>query len=125
MDDATTVAVVGATDDPEKYGSVIYRDLKAKGFTVFAVNPNRPRVDGDRAYGSLADLPEPPTIVTMVVPPPETLRVLHQAEELGLRHVWVQPGAADGAVVDYLAEHGFTSIVDACIMVRSRYRLPA
>ena len=32
--DDTTIAVVGATDDPHKYGSVIYRDLKRKGFTA-------------------------------------------------------------------------------------------
>ncbi len=25
------IAVVGATDNPTKYGSIIYRDLKAKG----------------------------------------------------------------------------------------------
>ena len=37
----TTVAVVGATDSPSKYGSVIYRDLKLKGFAVYPVNPNR------------------------------------------------------------------------------------
>jgi len=30
----TSVAVVGATDNPAKYGYVIYRDLKRKGFPV-------------------------------------------------------------------------------------------
>ena len=39
QDPATTVAVVGATDNPAKYGAKIYRDLKGKGFTVYAVNP--------------------------------------------------------------------------------------
>ena len=43
----TTVAVAGATDNPSKYGSVIYRDLKLKGFTVYPVNPHRTTVDGD------------------------------------------------------------------------------
>ena len=41
-----TIAVVGATDDPSKYGNVIYRDLKKKGFVVHPVNPNRSQVDG-------------------------------------------------------------------------------
>ena len=49
--DDTTIAIVGATDDPAKYGSVIYRDLKHKGFEVFAVNPNRDTVDGDDLAG--------------------------------------------------------------------------
>ena len=56
----TTIAIVGANDDPGKYGSIIYRDLKRKGYEVFAVNPNRDTVDGDVSYSSLADLPESP-----------------------------------------------------------------
>ena len=125
MQDDTTVAVVGATDDPAKYGSVIYRDLKAKGFRVFPVNPNRSTVDGDPAYPSLADLPEKPTIVNIVVPEHQTLAVLAKAAELGLTNVWVQPGAGGDAVIDYLDERGFTYLANACIMVRSRRRTSA
>ncbi len=125
QDGATTVAVVGATDDPGKYGSVIYRDLKAKGFTVYAVNPHRATVDGDPAYPSLGDLPEKPTIVNVVVPPGETMRVLREAHELGIMNAWVQPGAGGAEVVDFLEAHGFTYLANACIMVRSRHRATA
>lgn len=114
-----TVAVVGATDNPAKYGSIIYRDLKGKGFKVFPVNPNRATVDGDPAYASLADLPEAPTIVDYVVPPHVTLRVLHEAVELGYLNAWVQPGAGSGAVSEFLEANGFNALVNACIMVRS------
>ena len=116
----TTVAVVGATDDPAKYGHRIYRDLKSKGFRVFAVNPNRDTVDGDRAFRSLGDLPEVPTIVDYVVPPRLTLRVLEEARSLGLLNAWIQPGAESEDVLDYLDENGFTYLANACIMVESR-----
>lgn len=122
MKDDTTVAVVGATDDPEKYGSVIYHDLKAKGFTVYPVNPNRATVDGDKAYPSLADLPERPTIVNLVVHPDQALEVLRNAKELGITNAWVQPGAGGAEVVEYLENNGFTYLANACIMVRSRHR---
>jgi len=120
--DDTTVAVVGATDNPAKYGAVIYRDLKRKGFELFPVNPNRPTVDGDPAYASLADLPERPTIVDVVVPPAATLKVLESARELGYMNVWVQPGAESPEAIAYLQEHDFNYIANACIMVRSRLR---
>ncbi len=116
----TTVAVVGATDDPSKYGGRIYRDLKSKGFTVFAINPNRDSVDGDPAWPSLADLPEAPTIVDFVVPPSVTLRILEEAVELGYTNVWIQPGAEDEAVLAYVEEQGLNSLANACIMVHSR-----
>ena len=120
--DDTTVAVVGATDDQAKYGSVIYRDLKSKGFEVFAVNPNRDTVDGDPAYPSLDSLPTDPTIVNIVVPPPATLGVLKKAKELGYRNVWVQPGAESPEVMSFLTEHDFNYLANACIMVQSRVR---
>jgi len=120
--DDTTVAVVGATDDPHKYGSVIYRDLKNKGFRVYPVNPNRETVDGDPTYASLAALPERPTILNLVVPPEATLRVLEAARDLGLWNVWVQPGAESPEVLSFLQENDFNYLANACIMVQSRMR---
>jgi len=116
------VAVVGATDNPRKYGNVIYRDLKAKGFRVYPVNPNRVTVDGDPVFANLAQLPEAPDIVNFVVPPTRTLRILKQAKELGFTTVWVQPGAENEDVLDYLEEHDFDYLANACIMVRARVR---
>ena len=121
QDPATTVVVVGATDDRSKYGSVVYRDLKAKGYVVFPVNNSRSTVDGDPAYPSLGELPEAPTIVSIVVPPDQTLAVLEQAHDLGYTNVWIQPGAESAVVNDYLATHEFNSLVGACIMIRSRH----
>jgi len=114
------IAVVGATDDPEKFGWRIYRDLKAKGFRVYPVNRRRATVDGDPAFADLAALPLLPDLVNIVVPPHETLRVLDRCEELGLRNVWLQPGAADEAVYTRLASGPYNATADACIMVRSR-----
>ncbi len=116
----TTIAVVGAGDNPAKFGSRIYRDLKAKGYRVLAVNGHAPTVDGDPAYPTVGDLPSLPTIVDLVVPPQQTLAVLHQCHQLGLKTVWVQPGAEDDLVLNYLAENGFDFVAQDCIMVRAR-----
>lgn len=117
----TTVAVVGANNNPSKYGNRIYRDLKAKGFKVFAVNPYRDEVDGDPCWRSLADLPETPTIVDFVIPPKRTLETLAQCLELGLMNVFIQPGAEDPEVIAYLEDQDFNHIVNACIMVEARH----
>ena len=119
-DPSTVVAVVGATDNPSKYGSVAYRDLKAKGFDVFAVNPNRATVDGDSAYPNLKSLPRTPTIVNYVVPPSATLTSLQEAKALGYTTVWLQPGSESPEVLSYLQAEGFDYLANACIMVQSR-----
>ncbi len=116
----TTVAVVGATDNHSKYGYVIYRDLKRKGYRVFPVNPRRPTVDSDVAYRDLKSLPEKPTIVNIVVPPPVAASVLEESLKLGLMNVWLQPGAESPENLAFLQEKGFNYLANACIMVESR-----
>jgi len=116
----TSIAVIGATDHPAKYGGIIYRDMKAKGFPVFAVNPNRTSVDGDQCWPTVKDLPEKPTIVVFVVPARTGLKVLEDCAEAGLRNIWIQPGAFSPQLRDALESGDFNWIADACVMVRAR-----
>jgi predicted CoA-binding protein len=125
QDPSITIAVVGAGDDPVKYGGRIYRNLKAKGFRVLAVNPGRDTVDGDPCYHSITELPEGTTIVDIVVPPAITMSVLHRCLERGLRRVWIQPGAEDEAVLAFLEQNGFTYRARDCIMARAPHLIPA
>ena len=117
------IAIVGATDAPGKYGGIIYRDLKAKGYRVVGVNPGRSTVDGDPAYPDLASLPEQPDIVNVVVPPARTLRVLDAASEIPDVAVWIQPGAADDRVRVRADELGIPALIDACIMIQARTKV--
>ena len=122
LDDPTTsVAVIGATDEPGKYGGIAYRQLKAMGYRVFAVNPGRDTVDGDPAYPDLASLPDPPTIVNFVVPARVGSGVADQAIELGYTNLWFQPGAESPALTERLERAGANVLTDACIMVRARW----
>jgi len=114
------IALVGATDDPGKFGAAIYRDLKRKGYRVYPVNPRRATVDGDPTYAKLGDLPEKPDWVNLVVPPTIGLAVLRECLALGLRRVWLQPGAEDAAILGFLDAHGFAYVARRCIMVESR-----
>ncbi len=118
----TTIAIVGATEDPSKYGYVIYKDLKLKGLTVYPVNSNRSSVDGDKAFKRLEDIPQRPTIVNIVVPPEVTSDILQQCLDLELTNVWLQPGAESPAVMTFLQENNFNYLANACIMVASRLK---
>jgi predicted CoA-binding protein len=116
----TSYAVVGATDRPGKYGGIIYRDLKGKGFQVFAVNPYRDEVDGDPCWPSVLDLPEKPTMAVLVVPAKRGLGVLKDCAEAGVDRIWVQPGASSPDLVDALEDGDFDYVVEQCVMVRTR-----
>jgi predicted CoA-binding protein len=115
--DDPLIAVVGATDRPGKYGGIIYRHLKAKGYRVVPINPHRREVDGDPTFASVSDLPEAPDIIDVVVPPAETLALLDDFASAGDAGVWIQPGAADGAVHEKASMVDADVLIDSCIMV--------
>lgn len=113
-------AVVGVSRDPRKFGYQVYRSLRDAGYTVYAVNLRGGEMEGDKLYPTLADLPEPPEVVSMVMPPEITEQVVREAHELGLTRIWMQPGAESEASVRYCHEHGIQVIQQACAMVWKR-----
>lgn len=114
---ATRIAVVGATNNPRKYGNVIVRNLLGKGYTVLPVNLRDREIAGIPAYRFLRDVPPPIHVVSVVVPPTSTLEVLKEAAELRLPAVFLQDGSFDQAVLDFAAKAPFKTMYDACIMV--------
>ena len=115
----TVIAVVGATDNPAKFGGRIYCDLKAKGFQVRAVNPNRQTVDGDVSFPDLASVPEDIDIVDMVVPAHVGHGIIDQMVDLGLRHVWLQPGAESPELIAAAETAGLDVTHHSCIMIEA------
>lgn len=109
-------AVVGVSNDAKKYGHIVYHNLKDKGFTVFAINPNLRQIGDDRCYAGLADLPEAVDGVVLVVPPQITERVVRQAADAGIKRVWMQPGAESAEAIRFCEERNMGVVHDACIM---------
>lgn len=117
----TRIAVVGASNDPSKYGNVIVRNLAGKGFTVLPVNPREKEIAGLPAYPNLAAVPGPIDLVNFVTPPAVTKEVLEEAARLGLPAVWLQDGSFDDEVLEIAARGPFRTVHDACIMVASSF----
>lgn len=109
-------AVVGATDNRDKFGFKIYRKLKNHGYEVYAVNPGLSKVLGEKCYATLAELPVKVDVVDFVVNEKIGLDVLQQMQELGIATAWLQPGADSKAVLDKAEELGINAI-QACVLV--------
>ena len=112
--------VVGASLNPEKYGNKIFRDLRAAGYIVYGVNPGGGEIEGQRLYPTLADLPEEPVVVDIVVPPRVTEEIVRQCAELGLERVWMQPGSESEEAIRLCQENGIKTVYNACAMIRKR-----
>jgi acetyl coenzyme A synthetase (ADP forming)-like protein len=82
-----SVAVVGASRNPESVGGAVFRNLIHGGFQgpVFPVNPNAASISGVLAYPSVLDVPGDIDVAVVVVP---AERVLEVVEQCGRKGVW-------------------------------------
>lgn len=113
-------AVVGVSADPKKYGHRVFATLLGSGYRVFGVNPKNGEVLGHTICRTLADLPEKPEVVDLVVPPKVTEQIVRECAELGITRVWMQPGAESDEAIQFCRANGIDVIWDACAMVHRR-----
>lgn len=114
-----TWAVVGATQDVEKFGYKIYKRLKDKGYNVYPISPKYDTIDGDKVYKSLGDLPEKPEVVDFVVNPKVGFKIIEQCHELGIKNVWLQPGTVSEEILEF-AKNNEINVAQACVLVAIR-----
>ena len=81
-----SVAVVGASNEPARIGGRPIDYMKRQNFagTIYPVNPNRPEIQGIRAFPSVASLPEIPDVAIVAVPAAITVQTV---AELGAKGV--------------------------------------
>jgi predicted CoA-binding protein len=111
------LAVVGISRKGNKFGNMAYKELKAKGYQVVPVHPQAEQIEGDPCYPSLSAIPEPVGGVLVVVPPEQTEKVVQEAAQVGIRHVWMQQGAESPAAIQFCEEQGMNTVYSECIMM--------
>jgi len=114
------LAVVGVSRSGKKFGNLVYRALKERGFEVVAVHPQAEVLEGDRCVPSVAALPHRVDGVVLVVPPAESLRVVGEAAAAGIRRVWLQPGSFSPEVLRLAQAQGMSVVAGECIMMHAR-----
>jgi predicted CoA-binding protein len=117
LTDHDSFAVVGATENRNKFGYKIYRMLKQQGKVAFPVNPRYETVDGDTCYPSIADLEEKPEVVVSVVPPEITESLIKACSAQGIGFLWLQPGTYTQATIEKAEACGITVIHGSCILI--------
>jgi predicted CoA-binding protein len=110
-------AVVGATDNPQKYGNQIVKNLKSRGYEVYPVNPRLKEVEGSRCYPTIADIPVKIDVVDFVASPKTTEEILKQCKELKLNRIWLQPGSESEKAIAFCHENNMKVVHSVCVMM--------
>jgi len=115
LTDATTIAVVGASSNPERSSHGVMRRLKQLGYRVVPVNPREREVLGERAYAALTDVPVPIDIVDVFRRAEATPPIADAAVTVGAKALWLQSGIVNEDAAARAAAGGLMVVMDACI----------
>jgi len=111
------LAVAGASRDPKKFGGVLIKDLKERGFDLYPVNPNAEEIQGIKCYKSVTDLPEDVKHLLMATPKSTSAEVARQAADKKMEMVWIQLMADTPEAVKIIEEAGIPLIHKKCIFM--------
>lgn len=112
-----TVAILGASRDPRKFG---YRSVVSHlrhGYEVYPINPQADEIAGIRAYPSLDQVPLGTIERISVYLPPETgLALLEQIAAKQPREVWFNPGSESRELLERAESLGLP-VIAACSLI--------
>ena len=91
MFNARSIAVVGASDSPQKMGSEVFNALQNAPFAgrLYPINPTRSQIHGVRCYPSVKDVPEQLDYAMIAVPADQALSAVSDCAAAGVLTVQI------------------------------------
>jgi uncharacterized protein len=113
------IAVAGVSRNPHKFGNVLFRELKQRGYDVVPLNPTLKEFDGTPCFPSLTDVPKTVDGLLIVTPSSSAVRLIQDAIASGVRRVWLHkgaggPGSVCSDAVQLCRENGIDVVDGAC-----------
>ncbi len=120
-------AVVGASTQRDKYGNKVLRCYLQHGLDVHCVHPKETTIEGLTCAPSLtalaARVPGGIRGLSIITPPPVTEIIVEEAAKLGIRRLWMQPGAESPAALARADELGLDVVAGGpCLLVALGFR---
>jgi uncharacterized protein len=112
-----TLAISGVSRNPQKFGNILLRTLKEKGFQIFPVNPNADVIDGVTCYHSINDLPADISTLLIANNKRDTAKVMQEAIAKGFRHIWIQRGCESEEALQLAQENNINLVCKACFLM--------
>ena len=110
------IAVIGVSNESEKWGYKVYKKLKSAGFHAYPVNPKHSSIDNNACYPDIKSLPERPNIIITVVKPEITEKIAKDCAKLHINRLWMQPGSESEKVIEFCRNNNIEVIYNTCFV---------
>jgi len=111
-----TIAMIGASDRPDRPSFGVMKFLQAQGYRVLPVNPTitGEHVHGEYVWRELGQIGEPIDLVDIFRKSSEAGAAVDQAIAIGAKAVWMQIGVIDEAAAARAEAAGLNVVMDRC-----------
>ena len=110
-------AVAGSFGDKSKYAYKILLKLGSQGKNAVAVNPKGGFVEEKECYKTISDIPGKIEMVYLVTPPAVTEQIVKECIKKGIKNIWMQPGAENGAAINLCKQNDINLVYNACMLL--------
>src|SRR5882672_10970566 len=126
LTNASTIAIVGASSNPDKASYGIMQKLQKAGYKVIPVNPRETAILGEQSYPALVDVPERIDIVDVFRRAEDTPAIADDAVTIGAKALWLQTGVVSEEAAARAKAGGLPVVMDLCIgATHSLLRVPS
>ena len=125
---ARTIAMVGASDRPDRPSFGVMKFLQSHGYRVLPVNPEitGEHIQGEFVWRELSQIGEPIDIVDIFRRSDAAGEAVDQAIAVGAKAVWMQLGVIDETAAERAAAAGLKVVMNHCIKIEiMRLQVPS
>ena len=114
LEEAKTIAVVGASQKPERDSHMIMQFLIGRGYEVIPVNPAFTEIAGRKCYPSLRDIPGHIDIVDIFRKSDDVKPIIDDAITVKAGTVWMQLGVVNEEAAETAFNAGLKVVMNRC-----------
>jgi predicted CoA-binding protein len=111
------LAIAGISKRKSKFGNTIFKELKKKNYQLYPVHPEMTDYEGITCFSKVDDLPEEVSGIIICTKPDKAEKLVNDAVEKGIKHIWLQQGAQNETTMKMANENNLNLITKECVLM--------